>query len=159
MPSGNHLDPVDSSLYVFRLTRPSKDFEEKKNILSISLDTFVLTTDDKKGTPPHLSVWVEGYTTPLEAYAFLKPESLNKIICWLNVGDIRSIGDNIDGKIYQNLLDVLWINIADSRPGAKGHAGIIGLDQSNKLLRKDLRAKLAKLANKNADDLSRIHAI
>lgn len=159
MLTGNHLDPVDSHLYVFRLARPSKDFEEKKSRMAISFEPFEMSSADKAGTPPHLSIWVEGCTTPLEAYAFLKPDSPNKIICWLNVGDVRSISCKIDQKVYHNLLDVLWINISDLRAGAQGHSGITGLDQNLKLLRKDLRFKLAELANKNADDRSRIHTI
>jgi len=150
MPIGNHLDPVDSSLYIFRLARPSKDFEEKKSTLTIDFGAFEMSSADKEGTPPHLSVWVEGCTTPSEAYAFLKPESPNKIICWSNVGDIRNIS---------NLVDVLWINIQNSQTGAEGHAGITGLNQGNKLLRKDLRSKLADMANANATDSSRIHMV
>jgi hypothetical protein len=131
MPKGNHLYPVDSSLYVFRLARPSKDFEDKKSIFPISFEAFEMSSADKEGTPPHLSVWVEGYTTPSEAYAFLKPESPNKIICWLNVGDIRSLSSNVEGQVYTNLLDILWVNIENSRPGAEGHAGIIEMDEKS----------------------------
>jgi hypothetical protein len=159
MLMGNHLDPVDSYLYVFRLARPSKDFEVKKSVIAISFEAFEMSSADKAGTPPHLSIWVEGCTTPLEAYAFLKPDSPNKIICWLNVGDIRSICIEIDKVIHRNLLDVIWVNISDLRAGAQGHSGIMGLDQNLKLLRKDLRFKLAELANKNAGDRSRIHTI
>jgi hypothetical protein len=169
MPIGNHLDPVDSSLYVFRLARPSKDFEEKKSILPISLEAFELSTDDKKGTPPHLSVWVEEYTIPSEAYAFLGLGSPKKIICWLNVNDIRRISSDVEGQVYNNLLDVLWVNIENSQAGAKGHAGIIGMDDESlpkgltnrqeKNLRKDLRFKLAEIANKNTKDNSRPHIV
>jgi len=156
----NHLSSVDSSLYVFRLTRPSKDFEEKKTLLPISVDAFIMSTKDKEGTPPHLSVWVEGYTTPSEAYAFLiKPESPDKVICWLNVGAVRGICSNVDGETHNNFLDVLWINIADLRLGAEGHAGITGLNPKDKLLRKDLRFKLAEIANKNVNDVSRQHKV
>jgi len=143
----------------FRLARPSKDFEQKKSIFPISFEAFEMSSADKEGTPPHLSVWVEGCTTPSEAYAFLRPYSPNKIICWLNVDDVRSISCKIDDKVYQNLLDVLWINISNLRAGAQGHSGITGLDQNLKLLRKDLRFKLAELANKNAGDRSRINTI
>lgn len=169
MPTGNHLEPVDSSLHVFRLARASKDFEENKSIFPISFEAFEMSSADKEGTPPHLSVWAEGYTTPSEAYAFLKPESPNKIICWLNVGDIRNISSNVEGTVYSDLLDVRWVNIENSRSGSEGHAGIIGMDDESlpkgltkrqeKNLRKDLRYKLAEIANKNTKNNSRPHIV
>lgn len=143
MTTGNHLEPVDKSLYVFRLARPSKDFEEKKSIFPITFTAFAMSTEDKKGTPPHLSVWVENYTTPNQAYNFLQPDSPNKTICWLNVDDVHNVCSEINQQIYRDLLDVLWVNITISQIGSEGHAGIVGLDQQNKLLRKDLRSKLA----------------
>jgi len=116
---------------------------------------FRLSSEDEKSVPPHLSAWVEEYTTPLQAYSFLKPDSPRKIIYWLNAGDIRNIYLEINKQKCQDLLDVLWINIAESRLGAEGHAGITGLNQKDKLLRKDLRFKLAEIANKNVNDISR----
>lgn len=159
---GNHLEPVNSSLYIFRLARPSKDFEEKKSILPISIKAFEMSTNDKKGTPPHLSVWIEGYTTPNEAYAFLmldSPNSPNRVICWLNVGDIREVYIDMDGQIYKDLLNVLWVSIDKLQAGANGHAGITGLVQEKKLVRKNLRSRLADIANKNANDISRLHIV
>jgi hypothetical protein len=158
----NHLAPVDSFLYVFRLipllAKP-KDFEEKRSILPISVKAFEMSTNDKKGTPPHLSVWIEGHTTPAEAYAFLALDSPNRLVCWLNVGDIREVCIDIDGQTYENLLNVLWVSIDKLQAGANGHAGITGLGQENKLVRKNLRSRLADIANKNANDISRPHMV
>lgn len=116
----NHLAPVDSFLYVFRLipllARP-KDFEEKRSILP------------------------------------------NRLVCWLNVGDIREVCIDMDGQTYEDLLNVLWVSIDKVQAGANGHAGITGLGQENKLVRKNLRSRLADIANKNANDISRLHMV
>lgn len=57
--------------------------------------------------------------------------------------------------------------IGDSRPGAEGHSGITGLDEKSapegltkaqaKLLRKDIRSKLAELASKDYRLLGRLN--
>lgn len=169
---GEHLTPVPDHHFVLRLAKPSKDFAEKGNILPIQLDEeFNLSTTDQKSTPPHLSVWVESMTTPQQAYDFLGTDSPRKLVLRLNVKETREIQGNCGADTYSNLLDVIWVHlfdespekcIRDSRPGADGHSGIIGLDEKSvksvtdkltnreqKNLRKDLRSKLAELASKN----------
>lgn len=165
MQRGDHREAVPSGCYVLRLARPPKDYHEKRVLLPVSLaDDFILSSSDKLTTPPHLSVWVEGLTTHEQAYNFLlvnNPESGRKLVSRLNVDDIRSIvGTTQSGQKYPNLLNVLWFHIAQDFPGASGHAGIVGLDETEmplelspreaKNLRKDLRFKLAQLASKDS---------
>jgi len=168
-----NLAPVPNNCRVLRLARPPKDYQEKRNILAIQLDVeFELSSQDKKTTPPHLSVWVESFTTPEQAYGFLQentPNSPRRLILRLKVDDIRKIvASPGNGNTYLNLLDVLWVHrfenyngklVRDRRPGAEGHSGITGLDEKSaqegltkgqaKLLRKDLRSKLAELASRD----------
>lgn len=144
---------------------------EKRNILAIQIDVeFELSSKDKQSIPPHLSVWVESFTTPEQAYSFIQentPNSPRRLILRLKVDEIRKIVASLgNGNIYPNLLDVIWVHlfknssgklIRDRRPGAEGHSGITGLDEKSppegltkgqaKLLRKDLRSKLAELAS------------
>lgn len=164
----NHLQPVADHHQVIRLARPPKDYLTKGNILAIQLDQeFQLSTADKQSVPPHLSVWVEAYTTPEQAYRFLQASSPRKLALYLKVKEIRGLnGSSGDETSYANLLDVIWVNLfwegndekeLDSRPGAEGHSGITGLDSDalpqnltkgqKKLLRKDLRSQLAELAS------------
>ncbi len=129
---------------------------------------FELSTEDKKSAPPHLSVWVDYLTTPEQAYKFLPENSPRKLVIRLKVSEIRQIQVSSAQSIYSNLLDVIWIyihckvkgkSVKDRRPGAKGHSGIIGLDEDSgpkeltksqkKRLRKNLRAQLADLASQN----------
>lgn len=168
-----NLTPVPSDYCVLRLARPPKDYLEKKKILAIQLDVeFELSSEDKKSTPPHLSVWVESFTTPEQAYGFLQensPNSLRTLILRLNVDEIRRIpASGGNGNIYPNLLNVVWVHLSknfngkllrDRRPGTEGHSGITGLDEKSapegltkpqaKLLRKDMRSKLAELASRD----------
>lgn len=170
-----NLAPVPSNCSVLRLARPPKDYLEKRNILAIQLDVgveFELSSEDKKSTPPHISVWAELFTTPEQAYSFLQentPNSPRRLVLHLKVEDIRKIvASSGNGNIYQNLLDVIWVHlfrifeeklVRDFRPGAEGHSGITGLGEKStpeeltkrqaNLLRKELRSKLAELASKN----------
>lgn len=163
--SGFNLDPVPDSCCVIRLSRPPKDYLEKGNILAIQMEVaFVLSTDDKNSTPPHLSVWIESFTKPEQAYNFLQersPNSERKLVLRLQVNEIRKIVVRFErGDRDLTLLDVLWIHLfRDLRPGADGHAGITGLDEKSapegltkqeaKNLRKSLRGQLAELASKD----------
>ncbi|MEG4582985.1 hypothetical protein QUA71_25720 [Microcoleus sp. MON1_C5] len=167
--AGANLAPVPDVCCVLRLARPPKDFAEKGNILAIQLEEdFNLSTEDKKSVPPHLSVWVDYLTTPEQAYKFLPENSPRKLVLCLKVNEIRQIQANSGQCVYPNLLNVIWVyiyckvkdkSVKDPRPGAEGHAGITGLEEDSvtneltksqkKLLRKDLRSKLAELASKN----------
>ncbi len=164
----NHSS-VPDECRVLRLARPPKDFLEKQNVLAIQLEEkeFALSSEDKIANPPHLSVWVDSLTTPEQAYSFLEDNSLRKLVLCLEVGEIRTIEANSEEASYSGLLDVIWVylfqdidcQVRDSRPGADGHSGITGLDEKSapdgltkhqkKLLRKDLRSKLAEITSKN----------
>jgi hypothetical protein len=166
---GANLAPVPDDCCVLRFVRPPLDFAEKGNISVAELERgFELSTDDKKSVPPHLSVWVDYLTTPEQAYKFLPENSPLKLVICLKVSEIRKIQAPSAQCIYSNLLDVIWIyiyckvkgkSVKDRRPGAKGHSGIIGLDENSspkeltnsqkKRLRKNLRAQLADLASQN----------
>lgn len=154
---------------MLRLARLPKDYVEKGNILAIQLDAeFELSSQDKKSVPPYLSVWAEFLTTPEQAYGFLQenaPNSPRKLILRLKVDEIiQIVGSCGDGEIHCNLMSVIWVHlyrrqVRDRRPGAEGHCGITGLDENSapkgltkaqaKILRKDLRSKLAELASKD----------
>ena len=162
LESSHHLQPVPDDCCIIRLGRAPKDFPEDRKVLAIQLgDCFNLSTKDKEGDPPHLSVWVNALTTPEQAYAFLRTKHLQTLVLQLEVDEIRAIvahsGNNM---MHPGLLDVLWVHLAsqdgeegqDVLLGFRGHAGITGLDNQSspeKLLRKDLRAQLAELASKN----------
>jgi hypothetical protein len=171
---GDNLTPVLEHYSVLRLARPPKDFSENGNILAIQLENeFALSSDDKKSVPPHLSVWVESFTTPEQAYKFLSENlpSLRKLVLRLKVNETRNIIGSSGEDNYPNLLDVIWVyrfqeidsNVRDCRPGADGHSGITGLDEESappgltnrqqKNLRKDLRLQLAELASKNCSKI------
>ena len=168
-----NLAPVPRNCCVLRLARLPKDYAEKRNILAIQLNAeFELSSKDKESVPPHLSVWAEFLTTPKQAYGFLQenaPNSPRKLIILLKVNEIiKIVGFSGDGRTHTDLLNVIWVHlfrnldgklVRDCRSGAEGHCGITGLDekfslegvtkQQAKLLRKDLRSKLAELASKN----------
>ncbi len=164
MKSRHDLSSVPDYCYVIRLGRMPKDFQESGKISAIQLSdwkVFELSSLDKKAIPPHLSVWVDALTTPEQAYSFLPENSSCKLVLRLKVEEIREVvGCSSDGTKHAKLLDVIWVHlkqningeeVQDCRPGAEGHAGITGFDEqsiSNKILRKDLRSKLAELASK-----------
>ncbi len=169
--SGQHLDAVPPGCCVLRLARPPKDYQEKRRISAIQLEAeFALSTEDRQSIPPHLSVWVEVFTQPGQAYSFLAADSPRKLVLRLEVDRVRDIvGFSDQNNHYRNLLNILWVHLfientegihfRDNRLGAEGHAGITGLDEQStppeltnreaKNLRKDLRAKLAELASKD----------
>ena len=159
LESSHHLQPVPDDCCIIRLGRAPKDFPEDGKVLAIQLgDCFNLSTKDKEGDPPHLSVWVNALTTPEQAYAFLGTKHLQTLVLQLEVDEIRAIVCH-SGKNMIHRLDVLWVHLAnqdgegqDLPLGFRGHAGITGLDNQSspeKLLRKNLRAQLAELASKN----------
>jgi hypothetical protein len=170
LQSERNFNPVPDHCRVIRLVRPPKDFNEKGKISAIQLNAaFCLSSDDKKSTPPHLSVWIDSLTTSKQAFSFLVDRSLPRILLRLSVEDIRKIvGCSGNGGTHPNFLNVIWVHIfqnlngketRDCHPGAAGHSGIIGLhegDAPNGLtrrqaenLRKDLRAQLAEIASKD----------
>lgn len=165
--------PLPRGSWVLRFARAPKDYKEKRMISAVQLDeAFCLSSEDKLSVPPHLSVWDESLTTPEQAFSILlesSPNSKRELLVRLEVDKIRAIiGSSGGGVNHPNLLNVIWVNlfkdpetrkIKDSRPGADGHSGIIGLDDKStstgltarqaKDLRKSLRAQLAELASQD----------
>lgn len=158
-----NLHPVPRRCCVIRLGRLPKDYKEKGQISAIQLtEEFALSSQDRESTPPCLSVWVDALTTPEQACSFLPKNSPRKLVLRLKIEEILKIeGRSRDGEIHPNLLNIIWVHLMQDvngkrvrahRPGAEGHAGITGLDERSvpdKLLRKDLRSKLAELASKD----------
>jgi hypothetical protein len=166
--------PLPESFWIIRLAVPPKDYSGTQRVSAIQLNpAFQLSSADKQSVPPHLSVWAEKLTTPQQAYAFLcanRPDSLQKLVIRLSVEEITALRSRISSEqVINGLLDVIWIHlfvesengrIRDTRPGADGHAGIVGLDgvaapatltnREKKNLRKDLRAQLAQLASRRS---------
>lgn len=168
-----HLTPLPNGCRVLRLSNVPKDYREKGRISAIQLSevkAFELSSLDKKIPPPHLSVWEESLTTAKQAYSFLQENSPCKLVVRLNVDEVRKIEVVAEDKNkYSGILDVIWVHLfqesnngqktKDLRPGAKGHSGIIGLDDGStpkgltknqaKIFRKSLRFRLAELASKD----------
>jgi hypothetical protein len=163
--------PVSNSDHVLRLVKPVSSYNPATGaIYAIELEVgFELSSEDKKGSPPHLSVWAETLTSDIQAYSFLGADSPRKMVLRLNVEKVCSIEPlSSDGSTaYLTLLEVLFIECTINGPGAIGHAGIIGLDDDTlksklekngicnltnrqiKNIRKDFRVQLAKLASIN----------
>jgi hypothetical protein len=168
---------VDQELFVLRCVEPPHDYRLGALILPVQMSQigdsgFGLSSADKASTPPHLSVWVDALTTPEQAYRFL-PENRAKpknLVLRISVRSIKQIvARESDSDVdYPGLLDVIWVHIDRSEPGAKGHAGITGLDDASikkvlqsrgyqtltkkqiRDIRKDLRLQLAELASQDA---------
>lgn len=173
--------PVDQELFVLRCVEPPHDYQLGALILPVQMSQigesgFGLSTADEASTPPHLSVWVDALTTPEQAYRFLPENRANpkNLVLRISVRSIKQIVARESDLDYPDLLNVIWVHIERSEPGAKGHAGITGLDDTSvksvlqargyptltkrqiKNIRKDLRLQLAELASQDAQLLSDI---
>lgn len=108
---------------------------------------FELSSEEKATIEKRLSVWAEELTVADEAWEIMKKNPANTVVACLNTNVIRTIKP----------LDVEWECaltensngdvVANTLPGAIGHAGIAHLYDDNKIVRKTLRAKLADIAN------------
>jgi len=106
------------------------------------------STDKKEGN--RLSVWACSLTTCAQALVLMNKNSDFFAACSLQVEHIRNLRLDVMPDDFQNI-DTIWhILHDDTRPGALGHAAIIGLRQTclNPVHRKDLRLKLAEIAEK-----------
>lgn len=109
---------------------------------------------DAAEVPPQLSVYSSQYTEPIDLKILVSPNM--DAVALLKVGDIVKlrVDPNIQvrytTKYYPDDSDYI-----DTRKGAYGHSSILGLDlptgdnKTNKKLRKQIRAELAKLAIAN----------
>jgi len=98
--------------------------------------------DVKAGKPGVISVWDVAFTTPSEAYEFLPPPPRRRFAFHLPIKDIL-------GLAYG--LQVFHSPIQDERKGAYGHCDLQDLTTSRDgLTRKDIRADLVAIADRNA---------
>ena len=118
---------------------------------------FELSSSDEAATLPSLSVWAEQFTTPTQALQFLgNKHELPYRYSRLLVSGIRRLSEQI---IIEPPLDVVWDNLIvddigglDTRPGALGHAAIVGLKRPPGVSRATyltLRLLLADLSNQD----------
>jgi hypothetical protein len=107
---------------------------------------FSLSTPDEQSELQSLSVWVKDLTPAEKARELMGANRVAyRLALHLNVDDIRAI--RIATDFPEPPLDVVWD--PDPRPGAEGHAGIIGLMRppgGERMKYKALRAKLAQIA-------------
>lgn len=152
---GQDGEPLPAGEWVLRLAVISKDFLETGRA---SPKAFELSTEDKQGTPPRLSVWAERLTTPRQAWALVGERPEYQLALRLNVDAIRALRPEPDSPDVPSL-DVQWERlmmadgndqwVPDPRPGAEGHAGIAGLVRGGPVIRlhtQSLRSQLADLA-------------
>lgn len=154
---GNDGDPVPAGVKIFRIGK-NTDLNpaaiERKRALPIM---FELSTADKAAPVPRLSVWVEALTVADQAWDFMGSNPSRTVVACLSVDAVNEM----PAQPAFETLRVEWERamvddgngnmIPNTRPGAKGHVGIAGMNQggngkadSNK--RKALRSALADLA-------------
>ena len=143
---------------VIRMAVRPKDWPEGVGALAAAfkpdagtlVTAFMLSSRDRAGDPPHLSVFEYSLTTLDQAYLLTggnKPLALR-----LPVDGVRDL-TSADGVTKH--LDVQWLRalteedgdvVPSQEPGSEGHAGIVGLEEPSKPERKRYRVKLADLA-------------
>ena len=140
--------PVPDGLIAIRLGRTAELSDDAlRNLKEFARphpSMFELSTTDKNGMPPHLSVWVERLTPATVAWHLSGSRPHLRAVIRLASEDVRSI------PLPANCqpLDVAWFpawltpDLLDTRPGSEGHAGIINLEKPAKRIRKDLRDEL-----------------
>lgn len=163
-----NLSRVPSECLVFRLVTPPKNYATDGSFSAIQFDaSFSLSTEDRKNTPIHLSVWVDGFTSYQDAYSLLPKDSPKKLVLKLSVSDIENISIPFEDKAYKDLLSVIWVHLEKESlerfERFRGHAGIVGLDDDclpksltrnqRKLIRKAMRLQLAEIATEYLPEL------
>lgn len=128
--------------FVLRLALRPKDFDQTGKASPVA---FELSSEDKRGNPPRLSVFCAALTSPFQAWTIAGEKPGHELALTLAVDDIRALRPD-PGTPGAEMLDVVWHHISDTRPGAEGHAGITGLDKGTSLQRKSYRMKLADAA-------------
>ncbi|MBI2192386.1 MAG: hypothetical protein HYU36_10410 [Planctomycetes bacterium] len=146
-------EPLPGEEVVFRLWRKGKDGTRDELVAA-----FELSSDERRSLRPTLSVFAEGLTSHEQAFEITGKNSLKRLVLRMQVCEIRKI-DLVPPDLNFRGLDVIWVQaklqengreVPDERPGAEGHAGILGLSSPpNKNSRKVLRVKLAELAYHN----------
>ncbi|MGK5087939.1 hypothetical protein WDW86_10305 [Bdellovibrionota bacterium FG-2] len=123
-----------------------------------------LSTADKASSLPHLSAFEDSLTTPEQSIVLSGKEKIKSLVCGLEVRAVRASRPIPDSKPEYPSLEVQWFEatvdgpggakVKDTRPGADGHCGIIGMNwggksKLDKELRNSLRSQLADLAAKD----------
>jgi hypothetical protein len=133
--------PLPSGDNVFRLTFKPKDYPQDKKVLPISFaDSFTCSTEEKNDPPPRLSVFAESLTTHLQGWQLTNRKY--QLVLLLQTDGIRALRLECENAE----LDVVWHRIESALAGARGHAGITGLQVGNKVARRFLRMKLADIS-------------
>ncbi|AGA28300.1 hypothetical protein [Singulisphaera acidiphila] len=161
---GDDGDPLPTGEWVIRLVKLSKDGY-------VSPEMFELSTNEKNAIPPRLSVWAEKLTSDEQAWQLTGCNLSKNTIASLNIDTIRSLVPEPNSPETHHL-EVEWepkrlrdgegklilgedgMPILDSKPGAKGHAGIRYLREGTKAQYKSLRSQLAEKANQKLRTIS-----
>ena len=159
---GNDGDPLPGEESVIRLAKgiPNRraGADESAHVAMFA-DDYNLSSADKRGIPPHLSVYAERLTECRQAWRLLGGRPPYQWQLRFQVDGARRI--RVPGQVEP--IDVRWFrakvpdglgNYADdTRPGSMGHAGVINLEKPQadnrecKLIRKALRSELAKISS------------
>jgi hypothetical protein len=127
--------PLPGGTIVLRLAVLSKD--QKPSAYS-----FELSSDDKKSDLKSLTVWAEELTSAEKARDLMGEKKADyRFVLYLDTDDIRAI----ETPINSSFLDTVWDT--DLRPGADGHAGIIGLLRPDGGVKESYRALRTRLAD------------
>ena len=141
MPEGDSLgEQVPDEEILLRLAFLSSDGR-------ISPEAFELSSSDKRQNPPRLSVYAASRTTPQQAWEIGNRNPRFVAVARIATSDVRQLRPDSDRSDIRPF-DVRWDRLTEQRPGADGHAGIIGLDQGGRTQRRIYRVKLSDLANK-----------
>ena len=137
-------------------SRYAKDLsiESGSGALAIAFSAvFVLSTEDKTQTPPHLSVYESSLTTPEQARELTGGDK--NLVLLLPVDSVRDLKNP---NFPEHVLNVSWFQafvlsedkyVPDTRIGSEGHCGITGLKRPPAMPRlywKWFRVKLADIA-------------
>lgn len=136
--------PLPRGVTVLRLAKLSMGILESRRAHE---SHFSLSSDDEKSELKSLSVWAKDLTASQKARELMgESRFAYRLVLYLNVDNIRSIQDDFPFMP----LNVVWD--LDPRPGAEGHAGIIGLMRPPSGIKahyKALRVRLADIVNAN----------
>lgn len=150
MSRGSQDSPLPDDENVLRANKIPENFEPGQ-LLTRQIFNTELSDKDKQDENPKLSVYAKSLTTEIQACKLIGTGLTHRLVASIQVEAIRTVSDEIP-------LDVVWDEpkleneTTDTRPGAEGHAGILGLKRPpgiEKTKFKDLQSKLADLASKN----------
>lgn len=121
-------DPVDRDIFVVRFHSVSEDGFCSDTVKSLPRDALRLSTEDKKGDPPHLSVWDKNMVNLQQVRERLNDDKAYSAFS-AKTGDINDCKPLPDPD-YE--VTVVRTPLSDDRPCANGHCGIIGFPLEGK---------------------------